>query len=146
MADLALQSPRLASKIRLRMDASQGRGRKLSRIGFLLAIIAGVLILSDLNRRMTDARQLEQDAEVLRTEVASLEVQNVRLQTEIAEATSEARVERWARSEAKMVRPGEVLVFPVPISGRKQAGEPTPTPGEDLPSNWEVWWALLFGG
>jgi cell division protein FtsB len=111
----------------------------------VLIIVAGILVLGDLNQRMADARQLEQDASLLKTEVTSLESENQALQTQVAEATSEAAVERWARSEGKMVRPGEILVFPVAPTGTRFVQQPTPTPLPPLPSNWEVWWALFFG-
>jgi len=128
------------------MNASPETKHPVSRLWLVLVIAAGILVLGDLNQRMADARQLEQDAGLLQTEVASLEAENGRLQTRVAEATSEAAVERWARSEGKMVRPGEVLVFPIAPTGMRLSPLPTPTPEPSLPSNWEVWWALFFGG
>ena len=129
-----------------RMNASPETKPPVSRLWLVLVIAAGILVLGDLNQRMADARQLEQDVGLLQTEVASLEAENGRLQTRVAEATSEAAVERWARSEGKMVRPGEVLVFPIAPTGMRLSPLPTPTPEPSLPSNWEVWWALFFGG
>ena len=119
--------------------------RKNARIWLVAGAVLGIIILGDLSGRMTDARRLDQDASLLQTEVAWLESENVRLRTQIAEATSEAFIEAWARGEGKMVRHGEHLVIPVPASGFN----PTPTPfalsSELLPYKWQVWWALLFG-
>jgi cell division protein FtsB len=126
---------------------SQGPLAKLglSRLWILIAAVGGILLLGDLNRRMGAARQLERDADVLRTETAALETQQADLHHDLAEAGSDTQVEEWARSQARMVRDGETLIIPIPA-----AGVVTPTPvaahsGEPLPSAWQVWWALLFG-
>jgi hypothetical protein len=45
-----------------------------------------------------------------------------------------------------MVRDGEKLIIPLPAAG---VVTPTPAaapPRDALPSAWQVWWALLFGG
>ena len=64
-------------------------------------------------------------------------------------AQSDAFVEQWAHSDGKMVRPGEVLVIPVPVSTPVAA---TPTPSVFLeietspptPQPWTLWWSLFF--
>ena len=123
----------------------QGQTR-IPMIWILAIVVLGILVLGDLNRRMADARRLEQDTLTLQTEVAAMATERVDLMTRVAEATSEKVVAAWAREDAKMVRPGEVLVVPVGPSGA------TPVPGElstgqdeDI-SNFEIWLALLFGG
>lgn len=118
----------------------------LSRLWILLAALGGILLLGDLNRRMANARQLERDAAALETETFALETQQAQLEADLASAGSDAQVEEWARSQARMVRSGEVLIIPLPAEG---IVTPTPQPAPpkgDLPDNWEVWWALLFGG
>lgn len=117
----------------------------LSRVWILVAVVIGILILGDLNRRMSDAQRLERDAVTLGTEVASLEADQGRLQTAVAQATAQPQVEAWARTQARMVRDGEKLVIPMPASGEVNAAPPTPTPAALPPSRWEIWWALLFG-
>jgi cell division protein FtsB len=118
----------------------------LSHLWIVLAAVGGILLLGDLNRRMSNARQLERDATALQTETSALETQQADLQTDLAAAGSDVQVEEWARNQARMVREGEVLVIPLP-----GAGVVTPTPQAapsrgELPGNWDVWWALLFGG
>ncbi len=125
-------------------DNDQGKPR-LSAIWFLIMMAAGILILGDLNRRMGDTRRLERDAIVLETQVAAQKTENVRLQTQVAEVTSEDNIAEWAHSQAGMVREGEVLVIPIAPPGGAVFPTPTPTPSLERPSNWEVWWALLFG-
>ncbi len=129
----------------LMSEEARPSGFRPGRVGLFLLLILAILILGDLNRRMVEARRLERDAAMLATEVASLETEQAVLQTQVAGATSEAAVGAWARSEARMVQPGERLVVPLPASGPP----PTPTPeasaAEPPPSPWQVWWALFFG-
>ncbi len=119
--------------------------RGASKAWLIVAVVVAVLILGDLNRRMADARRLERDAVRLTTQVVDLERTNQALATDVAQATSDLMVEEWARSEARMVQEGESLIVPVPVEG--MTPEPTATPVDTRrpPSNWEVWWALLFG-
>lgn len=126
---------------------AQGSGPKvnLSRVWMFLAVVASILILGDLNRRMSDAQRLERDAVTLGTEVASLAADQSRLQTQVAGATSEPQVEAWARTQERMIRDGEHLVIPLPATGELSTVPPSPTPEGPLPSRWDIWWALLFG-
>ncbi len=127
-------------------EGESSRPGVLPTLWIVVAVVVGVLILGDLNRRMANARRLEGEARLEQTQVASLEAERARLETQIAAATSGVLVEEWARGEAKMVLPGEHLVVAMPASGGEATPWPTPTPLPPLPSNWEVWWALLFGG
>ena len=125
-------------------ENGEGRNRLLS-IWLIAFVIVGILILGDLNRRMANARRLERDAVQLETEVGVMATERVQLMTSVAEATSEAIIAEWAHSDAKLVREGETLI--IPLSPPGQISVPTPIPGHDLetPSNWQVWWALIFG-
>ena len=127
--------------------SEDGEGRnRLSSVLILASVIAGILILGDLNRRMANARRLERDAVQLETEVAVMATERVHLMTSVAEATSEAIIAEWAHSDAKLVREGETLIIPLPPPG--QISVATPVPGQDIetPSKWQGWRALIFGG
>jgi cell division protein FtsB len=127
------------------MGTDSIRSRLSSRFWIGVAILAGLLILGDLNRRMSNARRLEQDAVRAATQVASLEADNARLATQIAAVTGDALVEEWARREVKMIRPGDHLVIPIAPPGPAGGTAATPTPPPPLPSPWEIWRVLLFG-
>jgi cell division protein FtsB len=117
----------------------------LGRVWIAFLAVIGILILGDLNRRMNDARRLERDAGMLATEVAALEQEQLRLQTQIVQADNDVVVERWARMQAKLARDGEVLIVPVPVGGYVEPALPTPTPFPMPPTRLEVWQLLLFG-
>jgi cell division protein FtsB len=123
----------------------QGQTR-IPLIWILAIVVLGILVLGDLNRRMADARRLEQDTLILQTEVAAMATERVDLMTQVAEATSEKVVAAWAREEAKMVRPGEVLVVPVGPPGPTTNPETASGGSEAELSNLQIWLALLFGG
>jgi len=128
------------------MDEPRRTRRSGNRGWLLLGAAVAILILGDLNRRMTDARRLERDSRQLSTEVAALELANQALQTQVAMATSDPAVEEWARSQGRLVLPGERLIVPLPAE--PVTGGPPPDDAEPVepPTNWEVWQALLFGG
>jgi hypothetical protein len=119
--------------------------KQIIRIWVVFLAVIGILILGDLNRRMSDARRLERDAALLETEVAALEAEGVHLETQVAEASGEGVAERWARGQAKLRREGEVLIVPIPVGGYVEPPLPTPTPVPEPPSRLDVWWLLLFG-
>jgi cell division protein FtsB len=123
----------------------RGAGR-IPTIWIVALVVLGILVLGDLNRRMADARRLEQDAITLETEVAGMATERVELMTQVAEATSEPVIAEWAHEQAKMVLPGEVLVVPVAPGGALPTAESGETGQEEPPSNFEIWLALLFGG
>ena len=103
-----------------------------------------ILLAVGLKTRITVLQNLNVEAKVVDTQVAALEATRNMLQTEIAYATSDAAVEEWAYTEARMIRDGDNLI--VPISPHKST--PTPiTPIEINPEsmeNWEAWRALFF--
>ena len=127
--------------------SEDGEGRsRLSSVLILAAVIAGILILGDLNRRMANARRLERDSVQLETEVAVMATERVLLMTGVAEATSESIIAEWAHSDAKLVREGETLIIPLPPPDQIFGATPAPREINETPSKWQVWWALIFGG
>jgi cell division protein FtsB len=118
----------------------------ISLFWLVLAMALGIFILGGLNRRMADARRLTRASYQLETEVAMLETQGLGLETQVEGAASTPTVEAWARQEAKLVQPGDVLVVPLPGAAATPAS-PAMVGGrsETTPGNWEVWIALIFG-
>lgn len=101
------------------------------------------LALADELRRET--RQLEQA-------VATQRAHQAYLTATLTYVHTDAYVEKWARTEAKMAKPGEVLLIPI---GGSEDAEPASTPPaqpegvappvpEDRPF-WVVWWGALTG-
>jgi hypothetical protein len=61
--------------------ASKLTERRFSVFWIVMGLIAGLLIIGDLNRRMADARRLEQDAVILEGQVAAKSTEQADLMT-----------------------------------------------------------------
>jgi hypothetical protein len=114
------------------------------QIVIILVLLAGLFLTVDFNRRLALNRRIDADEHTLRQEVAAAEARQVELLTEIDYVQSDAYVERWARYEAKMVKPGEVLVVPLALPPPPDVNSPPPPP-PPTPQPWEAWWELFFG-
>lgn len=116
--------------------------RQLIAIGIFLVLF---FVLTDINTRLTEYFRLTEQRNEMRTVVAQLDSTRVYLQTQIVYATSEAAVDKWAREQAHMVKPGDKLVVVVPEGSVTPVPEATGVPSPQAVENWQVWWALFFG-
>ena len=119
--------------------------RRLSVFWIVMILIAGLLIIGDLNRRMADARRLERDALILEGQVSAKGTERADLMTSVAAATSEESVAEWAHADAKLVREGEVLVVPMAPPDATLAPDAAQSELPEPPTRLQVWLALLFG-
>jgi cell division protein FtsB len=71
--------------------------------------------------------------------LSRLTTKNKALQQELKEATSPAFIERSARDNLGLVRPGETVVI-MDQSNQFASGQKNP---QNLPS-WKQWWQLFF--
>ena len=109
--------------------------------GLLLAVlsIACVLILMRTAQRAVESYQMTIQVEAVRKEVADLKQQNVELQERIARYRSDTYVEKVAREELNLVRPGDVpviVIAPTPQPTAAVAPRATPTPAVSIPRQW----------
>ncbi|MGA2490852.1 MAG: hypothetical protein ABSF99_11845 [Anaerolineales bacterium] len=110
----------------------------------VLGLLLAVFLLIDFNRRMEELNSLSTNLEAVRAEGTTVMQTQVALVTQVAYATSDDAVEKWAYQN-KWVRSGEHIVQPVPAGSVTATPEPLPvTQTESLP-NWRVWWELFFG-
>jgi len=118
---------------------------KPSQILIIGAFILGFFLLMNFFGRLTELSRLGTQRDQAKAEVTALNGTLQALQTSIAYATQPAAVEEWARDEAHMAKPGDVLIIPVePVASTAETVNfPVHTP-EPVP-NWQVWWSLFFG-
>ena len=95
------------------------------------------------NSRMARLRELRVQYEQVSAQLEALQRENSRLQTQVAEATSDAPVLRWAYEEGHMVQPGDHVIVPLAPGGSTPAPTPTPQPQLKAVKNWQMW-VLLF--
>ena len=116
----------------------------LPQVLLVVSLVIGLVVLVDFNRRLANAQRLVNDATQLAEEVATLEAQREILLTARAYANSDQAVEDWARSQGKLVQPGEVIVVPVAPGGDVPTPQPTPVAAAVEAPNYSLWWDLFF--
>ena len=115
------------------------------RLITVLGIIVVVSLMMDFNNRMTTMFRLNNEEAGLQTRISELQATQVKLQDQIAYATSEIALEEWAREDMRMINEGDKPIILLQPGDYKP--EPTPTPQIEnvLPSRIEIWKELLFG-
>ena len=113
-----------------------------------LAIIAGVVLLvflmMDYNSRLDKLNQLNDKALTVRAEATEVNQTQITLQTQIAEATSDAITEREARNSGE-IQEGDQRIVPLPSDGPPLPDTFIPTPVPERIKKWQVWMELFFG-
>ena len=112
----------------------------------LLAIALGLgalyLILLT-GQRALDAYRMNQELTTLQGEIESLRARNLDLQVELSSGRGDEDIERIARDELGLVRPGDrpvVLIWP---EGAPPRGQPAPSGGTGVEPNWRSWLRLF---
>ncbi len=127
------------------------RTAQLSGLQIMFAAILAIGLILGLNftSLIASGQPLQELHQQVNSEIERLQQDQAALIQERDFAESDAYVAQWARSEGKMVLPGEVLVVPVPSGVQVQAvpvAEPTVAietrPPE--PEPWQIWWAMFF--
>lgn len=115
------------------------------QILILLAVIAGLFIALDLNRRAQLGRLAGAGEAELLEEIQAEGTRQIELQATATYVNSEHYVEAYAREEGGYVLPGERRVVPLIVEGTP-APSPTPIPTPDPAASaypWQAWWRLL---
>lgn len=107
-------------------------------------VIFGFMLM-DLNSRLMELSRVSVQRDAIQTEVVGLRSTEQELKDQIDYAESDQAVERWAREEGHMARPGDQVIIPIPPKGATPLPPPLPTPVVRKVENWEVWWALFWG-
>jgi cell division protein FtsB len=127
------------------------RTGQLSGLQIMFAAILAIGLILGLNftSLIASGQPLQELYQQVNGEIDKLQQEQAALIQERDFAQSDAFVAQWARSEGKMVMPGEVLVVPVP-SGAQAEATVVPEPTVEIetrppePEPWQVWWAMFF--
>jgi len=126
------------------------------RIALGAAILLTLLIVGGLGwafvQQVSLAEELRAEVTELEHAVATQEAKQRYLTATLTYVHTDAYAEEWAREEARMAKPGEIVIIPLVESGAPQP-EPTPEalPTANQPAQdddrpfWLVWWAVLTG-
>jgi cell division protein FtsB len=115
------------------------------RIIGLAAVIVLVLLMMNMNSRLSEYFHLSSERDKLQGYVVNLRATKIALEAQATYAASEGVVVEWARSEAHMAQPGDQVIIPMTPSSITATPEIKVTPVVHKVENWQVWWALFFG-
>ncbi len=119
--------------------------RNKTQILAIVIFVVFVFLMMDLNKRMSELFRLSSQRDTQQTEVVQLRRTEQALVTQVAYATSDAAVKKWAYEEGHKMMPGDNVIVPVSPGNYTP---PAPTQIAVTPQvveNWEVWKALFFG-
>ena len=110
----------------------------------VIGLVVLTLLVMDFNNRMAELRRLSDRRDDVAFEATDLMNTQVFLETQIAYATSEAAVDKWAYEEGHMVREGENLVIPLEYPGFTPEVTVLPTATPEPESNFQIWLSLFL--
>ncbi len=122
-----------------------------TRLAIGIALIVALAIVGGLawafGQQLSLAQQMRAEEKRLEHWVATEQARNDDLAEQLEYVRSDEYVECWARTEARMVRPGEVAVVPLanPVTEPVGGAQPTPVPESKTRPFWVALWELVFG-
>ncbi len=130
------------------------RSGQISGVQVMFAAILsiGLILAINFSARIASSQPLLAAYSKVNTEIATLQADQAQLTVERDYVLSDAYVEAWARSDGKMVKPGETLVIPVPSAADVASTEEAPMSAEqptgdtDQTQPWVIWWQIFFDG
>lgn len=108
----------------------------------VLAVVVGVAALYlvlVIGQRAVDAYRANREIEAVREEIASLRARNLMLQAELSSSRFDDDIERIAREELGLIKPGDkplVLIWPPTGPPVDEGAAPA---GTNVQPNWQAW-------
>jgi cell division protein FtsB len=117
----------------------------LTQLIVVIAVIIGIFIALDLNRRAQAGRLVGVGQETLQNELEQEATRQVGLQATLSYVQSEDYVKAYAREEGGLLLPGEKRIVPLLVEATPEPPQaPTPTPDPATYARpWQAWWQLL---
>ncbi len=120
------------------------------QVMFAAILSIGLILAINFSARIAAGQPLQAAYDRVRNEIDLLQVQQAQLTSQRDYVLSDAYVEEWARSDGKMVRPGEVLVVPVPaaadvaVTAEPPVSEAQVHTTDAQPLPWTLWWQIFL--
>jgi hypothetical protein len=112
---------------------------------FLVAVLLGLYITLDLNKKAQAEKDIGLDVETLDSEIDAESARQIELKATLEYVQSDEYVAVYAREEGGLLLPNEKRVVPLIVEATPEPPavvEPTPDPGFSARS-WQAWWKLL---
>jgi cell division protein FtsL len=120
----------------------------LLRLAAVLAVPLLLYALVATGQKALDNYGLNQQADQLRAEVTALRTENIQLQQQIEAARSDTAIERIARQQLGLVKPGDKPVVLVDVDAPPAERPSMPAARRDPTLSaqpiWRQWWDYFF--
>jgi cell division protein FtsB len=122
------------------------RGQLAVGVGVAIAVAIVGGLAWGFGQQLVLARQMRIEESHLEDIVAAEQARHEELAAQLEYAQSDEYVEQWARAEARMAQPGEVVVIVLRDWDEEPTDDalPTPTPEPEAKPFWVEWWELIF--
>lgn len=123
-------------------------GLLVNRVFIVLAIPLLAYLSFSTARKALEVYQLNRQASQIRQEITQLKDRNAELRRQTEYLQSPDYVEKAAREQLNLVRPGDIPLVLVYPPGKEPAVEPplARPPSRTAPvPNWQRWWSFFFG-
>jgi hypothetical protein len=104
-----------------------------------------VFLMMDLNNRLSELFRLSGQRDQMKTEVSQLRRTELAIASQVAYATSDAGVKKWAYEEGHQSMPGDNVIIPLPAGNFTPVAPTQVVPTVQKVENWEIWRMLFFG-
>jgi cell division protein FtsB len=123
------------------------RGRVATLVAIIIVIAVVGVIVWGFAQQLALARQMRDEEERLARAVATEQARHEELTAQLEYVQSDEYVEEWARTEARMSKPGEVVVVIVDKVEAETTAETAPSPASEPEEQpfWAELWELVFG-
>jgi len=119
----------------------------LTQIITIVIATMAISMIVDFGRKAATNYRIRREEIKLEQEIAAERAQHEALLARREYVQTDEYVEQVAREELKWVRPGEIVVVPVPLHREPLPTlEASPTPIKPLQGepHWQEWWVLFF--
>jgi cell division protein FtsB len=129
-------------------ETNEGAGRPRLRgvywVIWGLLLVLAILLGSAFSRAWALHEALKEKEAALEPMLEQQQTQHATLDAELEYVGSDEYVEEWARVDAGMTRPGEILALPLaPSPTPSPMPTPMPTPTPTPAPFWARWWQAL---
>jgi len=117
----------------------------LRRLGAFVVVGIVLVLVMNFNTRLEELSHLQNEAATVRAQATAVLITQMALETQVAQATSSAAVDEYARNQAHLAQPGDKVFVIVPDPGATAQAIPGPTPTNSNQTRWELWMEIIFG-
>jgi cell division protein FtsB len=127
--------------------AKRQRTVPLTQIITIVVATMAISMIVDFGRKATANYRVRNEESQLEQEIAAEKAKHEALLRRRAYVQTDEYVESIAREELRWVRPGEIVVVPIPLERKPLPTAeipPAPTELAQKESHWQAWWSLFF--